>query len=144
MEHSTNRRTARTTSTTHRPGDSPRGTLAKFQTRPNCRVNLDTIYRRADRLTNLTIHSATQTTARSSMRPHYEIARSPHPAWGRGELPTRMARSGADMFPTPHDGPNGNTKRPLPTCPAAAATSRTKTPRARLRRYPSPFFASRR
>ena len=80
--------------------DSPAGLAAwileKFRTWSD--VDID----RADLLTNLTIYWATHTIG-SSMRLYYETARSTSAAWGRVTVPTAMAMSGADMFPTPRE-----------------------------------------
>jgi pimeloyl-ACP methyl ester carboxylesterase len=80
--------------------DSPAGLAAwileKFHTWSE--VDID----RADLLTNLTIYWATRTIG-SSMRLYYESARSSSAAWGRVGVPTAMAMSGADMFPTPRE-----------------------------------------
>jgi pimeloyl-ACP methyl ester carboxylesterase len=84
--------------------DSPVGLAAwileKFRTWSDCGGDLDRSYDRADLLTNLTVYWATRTIG-SSMRLYYETARSSTAAWGRVEVPTGMAMSGADMFPTP-------------------------------------------
>ena len=37
------------------------------------------------------------------MRLYYETARSTTASWGRVEVPTAMAMSAADMFPTPRE-----------------------------------------
>src|SRR6478672_6887692 len=55
-----------------------------------------------DLLTDLTLYWATQTIG-SSMRLYYETAHSDTAAYGRVEVPTGMAMSGADMFPTPRE-----------------------------------------
>jgi pimeloyl-ACP methyl ester carboxylesterase len=84
--------------------DSPAGLagwiLEKFRTWSDCGGDLDSVYDRADLLTNLTIYWATRTIG-SSMRLYYETAHSTTAGWGRVEVPTGMAMSGADMFPTP-------------------------------------------
>lgn len=84
--------------------DSPAGLagwiLEKFRTWSDCDGDLDSVYDRADLLTNLTIYWATRTIG-SSMRLYYETAHSSTAGWGRVEVPTGMAMSGADMFPTP-------------------------------------------
>ena len=86
--------------------DSPAGlaawVLEKFRTWSDCDGDLDTVYRRADLLTNLTVYWATQTIG-SSMRLYYETAHSSTASYGRVEVPTGMAMSGADMFPTPRE-----------------------------------------
>jgi pimeloyl-ACP methyl ester carboxylesterase len=86
--------------------DSPVGLaswiLEKFRTWSDCGGDLDSVYSRDDLLTNLTIYWATQTIG-SSMRLYHETAHSTAAAWGRVEVPTGMAMSGADMFPTPRE-----------------------------------------
>jgi pimeloyl-ACP methyl ester carboxylesterase len=86
--------------------DSPVGLsswiLEKFRTWSDCGGDLDRVFSRDDLLTNLTIYWATQTIG-SSMRLYYETAHSTAAAWGRVEVPTGMAMSGADMFPTPRE-----------------------------------------
>jgi pimeloyl-ACP methyl ester carboxylesterase len=86
--------------------DSPVGLAAwiveKFRTWSDCGGDLDSVYDRDDLLTNLTVYWATRTIG-SSMRLYYETARSTTAAWGRVEVPTGMAMSGADMFPTPRE-----------------------------------------
>lgn len=80
--------------------DSPAGLAAwileKFRTWSDVEID------RADLLTNLTIYWVTRTIG-SSMRLYYETARSTSAAWGRVTVPTGMAMSGADMFPTPRE-----------------------------------------
>jgi pimeloyl-ACP methyl ester carboxylesterase len=101
MEHSTKPQTLAYGLT-----DSPAGlaawVLEKFRTWSDCGGDLDSVYDRADLLTNLTIYWATRTIG-SSMRLYYETAHSSTAAWGRVEVPTGMAMSGADMFPTPRE-----------------------------------------
>ncbi len=84
--------------------DSPAGLAAwileKFRTWTD--GDLDDVYDRGDLLTNLTVYWATRTIG-SSMRLYYESARSTSAAWGRVTVPTGMAMSGADMFPTPRE-----------------------------------------
>ncbi|MEG3637240.1 epoxide hydrolase family protein [Micromonospora palythoicola] len=86
--------------------DSPAGLAAwvieKFRRWSDCGGDLDSVYDRDDLLTNLTIYWATQTIG-SSMRLYYETAHSTGAAWGRVEVPTAMAMSSADMFPTPRE-----------------------------------------
>lgn len=86
--------------------DSPTGlaswVLEKFRTWSDCGGDLDTVFSRDDLLTNLTVYWATQTIG-SSMRLYHETAHSSAAAWGRVEVPTGMAMSGADMFPTPRE-----------------------------------------
>ena len=90
----------------HALNDSPVGlaswVLEKFRASSDCGGDLDAVYDRADLLTNLTIYWGTQTIG-SSMRLYYETAHSSAAAWGRVEVPTGMAMSGADMFPTPRE-----------------------------------------
>lgn len=90
----------------HALNDSPAGlaawVLEKFRTWSDCDGDLDNVYRRTDLLTNLTIYWATQTIG-SSMRLYYETAHSTSANYGRVEVPTGMAMSGADMFPTPRE-----------------------------------------
>ena len=90
----------------HALNDSPVGlaswVLEKFRAWSDCGGDLDAVYDRADLLTNLTIYWGTQTIG-SSMRLYYETAHSSAAAWGRVEVPTGMAMSGADMFPTPRE-----------------------------------------
>jgi pimeloyl-ACP methyl ester carboxylesterase len=90
----------------HALNDSPIGlaswVLEKFRAWSDCGGDLDAVYDRADLLTNLTIYWGTQTIG-SSMRLYYETAHSSTAAWGRVEVPTGMAMSGADMFPTPRE-----------------------------------------
>lgn len=101
MEHSSKPQTL-----AHALNDSPAGLaswiLEKFRTWSDCDGDLDAVYDRDDLLTNLTVYWATQTIG-SSMRLYYETARSTSAAWGRVEVPTGMAMSGADMFPTPRE-----------------------------------------
>jgi len=101
MEHSTKPQTLAYGLT-----DSPAGLAAwileKFRTWSDCGGDLDSVYDRADLLTNLTIYWATGTIG-SSMRLYYETAHSSTAAWGRVEVPTGMAMSRADMFPTPRE-----------------------------------------
>jgi pimeloyl-ACP methyl ester carboxylesterase len=86
--------------------DSPAGlaswVLEKFRTWSDCDGDLDSVFSRDDLLTNLTIYWATQTIG-SSIRLYYETAHSSSAGWGRVEVPTGMAMSGADMFPTPRE-----------------------------------------
>ncbi|WP_369070445.1 epoxide hydrolase family protein [Kineococcus terrestris] len=90
----------------HALNDSPAGlaswVLEKFRTWSDCGGDLDSVYERADLLTNLTVYWATQTIG-SSVRLYAETARSTTAAWGRVEVPTGMAMSAADMFPTPRE-----------------------------------------
>jgi len=101
MEHSSKPQTL-----AHALNDSPAGlaswVLEKFRTWSDCGGDLDSVYSRADLLTNLTVYWATQTIG-SSMRLYRETARSTSAGWGRVEVPTGMAMSGADMFPTPRE-----------------------------------------
>ncbi|MGY1607538.1 epoxide hydrolase family protein [Geodermatophilus sp. SYSU D00700] len=101
MEHSSKPQTL-----AHALNDSPAGlaawVLEKFRTWSDCGGDLDSVYDRADLLTNLTVYWATQTIG-SSMRLYYETVRGPSAGWGRVEVPTGMAMSGADMFPTPRE-----------------------------------------
>jgi pimeloyl-ACP methyl ester carboxylesterase len=101
MEHASKPQTL-----AHALNDSPAGLaswiLEKFRTWSDCGGDLDGVYRREDLLTNLTIYWATQTIG-SSMRLYWETARSSTAAWGRVEVPTGMAMSGADLFPTPRE-----------------------------------------
>ncbi|WP_380163446.1 epoxide hydrolase family protein [Jannaschia sp. R86511] len=101
MEHSSKPQTL-----AHALNDSPAGLaswiLEKFRTWSDCGGDLDSVYSRDDLLTNLTIYWATQTIG-SSMRLYYETAHSSRAAYGRVEVPTGMAMSGADMFPTPRE-----------------------------------------
>ena len=86
--------------------DSPAGLAAwiieKFRRWSDCGGDLDTVYDRDDLLTNLTIYWVTQTIG-SSMRLYYETAHSSTAGWGRVTVPTGMAMSGNDMFPTPRE-----------------------------------------
>ena len=90
----------------HALNDSPAGlaswVLEKFRTWSDCGGDLDSVYDRADLLTNLTVYWATETIG-SSMRLYHETARSTSAARGRVEVPTGMAMSAADMFPTPRE-----------------------------------------
>ena len=101
MEHSSKPQTL-----AHPLNDSPTGLaswiLEKFWRWSDCGGDLDSIYDRHDLLTNLTLYWATQTIG-SSMRLYYETAHSNTAAYGRVEVPTGMAMSGADMFPTPRE-----------------------------------------
>jgi len=101
MEHSSKPQTL-----AHALNDSPVGlaswVLEKFRTWSDCGGDLDAVYARADLLTNLTVYWATQTIG-SSMRLYYETAHSSSVAYGRVQVPTGMAMSGADMFPTPRE-----------------------------------------
>ena len=101
MEHSSKPQTL-----AHALNDSPAGlaswVLEKFRTWSDCGGDLDSVYDRADLLTNLTVYWATETIG-SSMRLYHETARSTSAAWGRVEVPTGMAMSAADMFPTPRE-----------------------------------------
>jgi pimeloyl-ACP methyl ester carboxylesterase len=84
--------------------DSPAGlaswVLEKFRAWSDCGGDLESVYDRDDLLTNLTVYWVTQTIG-SSMRLYFETAHSTTAAYGRVEVPTGMAMSGADMFPTP-------------------------------------------
>ena len=86
--------------------DSPAGLAAwiseKFHRWTDCHGDLDSVYDRDDLLTNLTIYWATRTIG-SSMRLYYETAHSTTAGYGRVEIPTGMAMSSADMFPTPRE-----------------------------------------
>jgi pimeloyl-ACP methyl ester carboxylesterase len=99
MEHASKPQTL-----AHALNDSPAGlaswVLEKFRAWSDCGGDLDAVYDRDDLLTNLTVYWATQTIG-SSMRLYYETVRSTGARWGRVEVPTGMAMSGADMFPTP-------------------------------------------
>jgi pimeloyl-ACP methyl ester carboxylesterase len=64
--------------------------------------DLADVYRLDDLLTNLTVYWVTGTIG-SSIRLYAETARSTGAAWGRVEVPTGMAMSGADLFPTPRE-----------------------------------------
>lgn len=101
MEHASKPQTL-----AHALNDSPAGlaswVLEKFRTWSDCGGDLDAVYDRDDLLTNLTIYWATQTIG-SSMRLYYETVHSTDARWGRVEVPTGMAMSGADMFPTPRE-----------------------------------------
>lgn len=101
LEHSSKPQTL-----AHALNDSPAGLAAwileKFRAWSDCGGDLDTVYDRDCLLTNLTIYWATQTIG-SSMRLYAETARSTSAAWGRVEVPTGMAMSGRDMFPTPRE-----------------------------------------
>ncbi|GAA1948806.1 epoxide hydrolase [Nocardioides panacihumi] len=84
--------------------DSPAGLAAwileKFNAWSDCRGDLESVYSRDDLLTNLTLYWVTETIG-SSMRLYYEAANSTTAAYGRVEVPTGMAMSARDMFPTP-------------------------------------------
>jgi pimeloyl-ACP methyl ester carboxylesterase len=99
QEHSTKPQTL-----AHALNDSPAGlaawVLEKFRTWSDCGGDLESVYSRDDLLTNLTVYWVTGTIG-SSMRLYYETAHSSAAAYGRVEVPTGMAMSGADMFPTP-------------------------------------------
>ena len=101
MEHSSKPQTL-----AHALNDSPAGlaswVLEKFWRWSDCGGDLDSVYQRSDLLTNLTIYWVTGTIG-SSMRLYYETARSTTAEYGRVEVPTGMAMSGADMFPTPRE-----------------------------------------
>ena len=101
MEHSSKPQTL-----AYALNDSPAGlaswVLEKFRTWSDCGGNLDSVFSRDDLLTNLTVYWATQTIG-SSIRLYYETAHGSSAAWGRVEVPTGMAMSGADMFPTPRE-----------------------------------------
>lgn len=83
--------------------DSPVGLAAwvmeKFHTWTD--GDPDEVYARDDLLANLTVYWATGTIG-SSVRLYHETAHSTA-AYGRVEVPTGMAMSGADMFPTPRE-----------------------------------------
>src|SRR4029450_10381596 len=85
----------------HALNDSPTGLAAwileKFHRWSDCPGDLDSVYGRGDRLTNLTIYWATGTIG-SSMRIYYETAHSTSAGYGRVQIPTGMAMSGAAMF----------------------------------------------
>lgn len=99
MEHSTKPQTL-----AHALSDSPAGlaawVLEKFHRWTD--GDLEEVYALDDLLTNLTIYWVTGTIG-SSIRLYAETARSTSAAWGRVEVPTGMAMSGADMFPTPRE-----------------------------------------
>lgn len=101
MEHSTKPQTL-----AYGLNDSPAGLAAwvieKFRRWSDCDGDLESVYDRDDLLTNLTVYWVTGTIG-SSMRLYYETAHSQNAAWGRVEVPTGMAMSGADMFPTPRE-----------------------------------------
>ena len=101
MEHSSKPQTL-----AHALNDSPAGlaswVLEKFRTWSDCGGDLDSVYDRADLLTNLTVYWATQTIG-SSMRLYYETAHSSSSSWSTPETPVGMAMSGTDMFPTPRE-----------------------------------------
>jgi pimeloyl-ACP methyl ester carboxylesterase len=86
--------------------DSPAGLAAwileKFHRWSDCHGDLDSVFDRDDLLTNLTIYWATRTIG-SSVRLYYETAHSTTAGYGRVEVPTGMAMSSADMFPTPRE-----------------------------------------
>lgn len=86
--------------------DSPAGLagwiVEKFRRWSDCGGDLDSVFSRDDLLTNLTVYWAGQTIA-SSVRLYYEIMHSAAAGWGRVEVPTGVAMSGADMFPTPRE-----------------------------------------
>ncbi|WP_432476120.1 epoxide hydrolase family protein [Nocardioides sp. GXQ0305] len=86
--------------------DSPAGlaawVLEKFRTWSDCGGDLASVYDLDDLLTNLTVYWVTGTIG-SSMRLYWETVRSTSAAYGRVEVPTGMAMSGADMFPTPRE-----------------------------------------
>lgn len=99
LEHSTKPQTL-----AHALNDSPAGlaswVLEKFRRWSDCGGDLDTVYDRDDLLANLSVYWVTGTIG-SSMRLYYETANSGSASYGRVEVPTGMAMSGADMFPTP-------------------------------------------
>jgi pimeloyl-ACP methyl ester carboxylesterase len=101
MEHASKPQTL-----AHALNDSPTGlaswVLEKFWRWSDCGGDLDSVYDRADLLTNLTVYWATGTIG-SSMRLYYEAARSTTASYGRVEVPTGLAMSDADMFPTPRE-----------------------------------------
>lgn len=101
MEHATKPQTL-----AHALNDSPAGLaswiLEKFRRWSDCGGDLDAVFDRSDLITNIVVYWATQTIG-SSMRLYAETARSTSAAWGRVEVPTAMAMSGADMFPTPRE-----------------------------------------
>jgi pimeloyl-ACP methyl ester carboxylesterase len=101
LEHSSKPQTL-----AHALNDSPAGLAAwileKFHRWSDCHGDLDSVYDRDDLLTNLTIYWATGTIG-SSMRLYYETAHSTTAGYGRVEVPTGMAMSSADMFPTPRE-----------------------------------------
>ncbi|MEV0005096.1 epoxide hydrolase family protein [Micromonospora sp. NPDC050980] len=98
MEHSSKPQTL-----AHALNDSPAGLaswiLEKFHRWSDGGL---AAYSRDELLTNLTVYWATGTIG-SSMRLYYETVRSSHAAWGRVEVPTGMAMSDRDMFPTPRE-----------------------------------------
>ena len=101
LEHSSKPQTL-----AHALNDSPAGLAAwileKFHRWSDCHGDLDSVYDRDDLLTNLTIYWATGTIG-SSMRLYYETVHSSTAGYGRVEVPTGMAMSSADMFPTPRE-----------------------------------------
>lgn len=101
MEHATKPQTL-----AHALNDSPAGLaswiLEKFRRWSDCGGDLDAVFDRSDLITNIVVYWATQTIG-SSMRLYAEAARSTSAAWGRVEVPTALAMSGADMFPTPRE-----------------------------------------
>ena len=101
LEHSSKPQTL-----AHALNDSPAGLAAwileKFHRWSDCHGDLDSIYDRDDLLNNLTIYWATGTIG-SSMRLYYETAHSTTASYRRVEVPTGMAMSSADMFPTPRE-----------------------------------------
>ena len=90
----------------HALNDSPTGLAAwileKFHRWSDCHGDLDSVYNRDDLLTNLTIYWVTRTIG-SSIRLYYEAAHTTTAGYGRVEIPTGMAMSTADMFPTPRE-----------------------------------------
>ncbi|MCF6378110.1 epoxide hydrolase [Nocardioides KLBMP 9356] len=88
----------------HALNDSPAGlaswVLEKFRAWSDCDGDLRNVYDLDDLLTNLTVYWVTETIG-SSMRLYWEAARSTNAAYGRVEVPTGMAMSDKDMFPTP-------------------------------------------
>jgi pimeloyl-ACP methyl ester carboxylesterase len=101
LEHSTKPQTL-----ANALNDSPAGLAAwileKFHRWSDCHGDLDSVYDRDDLLTNLTIYWATGTIG-SSMRLYYETAHSTTAGYSRVEVPTGVAMSSADMFPTPRE-----------------------------------------
>lgn len=99
MEHSTKPQTL-----AHALTDSPAGlaawVLEKFHRWTD--GDLEGVDTLDDLLTNLTVYWVTGTIG-SSIRLYAETARSTSLAWGRVEVPTGMAMSSADMFPTPRE-----------------------------------------
>jgi pimeloyl-ACP methyl ester carboxylesterase len=102
LEHSSKPQTL-----AHALSESPAGLAAwileKFHRWSDCHGDLDSVYDRDDLLTNLIIYYWATGTIGSSMRLYYETAHSTTAGYGRVEVPTGMAMSSADMFPTPRE-----------------------------------------